>query len=188
MQFPRHRSAVFPLPPRRLPIPLQCLPHRLPVLCRGFHHRFFHLLLDQPRCQFPQSFGSRPNLAALKLVCPFRGHVGYYNGQHLLVHVNSRYPVSHCHSPCGSREHAYSYLGQGHAAADSPAGEPTPNYSRKRGTLRIKQANGLDISTVRTISQLPQDIVPLLGEIFIPFHGPQAHHNRPGRLSYLLRG
>ena len=47
------------------------------------------------------------------------------------------------------------YLRQGHAAIDAPAGEPTPNGSHKNGVLRIKQTNGLTFSTVWTTLPLP---------------------------------
>jgi len=43
---------------------------------------------------------------SLKLVLAFGFNVGYYHGQHLLMHIDSRYPVSHRVLLVGSGERA----------------------------------------------------------------------------------
>jgi hypothetical protein len=69
---------------------------------------------------------------------------------------------------------------QGHVAIAAPDGRrTTPNYSRRARMLRIKQTNGLNISTANTTSPAHAFVMMPLCEFFMKFRGPKAHSNRP---------
>jgi hypothetical protein len=68
---------------------------------------------------------------------------------------------------------------QGHVAIAAPDGRrTTPNYSRRARVLRIKQTNGLNISTVNSTSPAHAFVMMPLGQFFMEFRGPKAHPNR----------
>jgi len=71
MQCAGHLGRPVPLLARRLPVPLQRAPYRLPVLRGRFHNHFLDLLLDQPLGQQVQWIGGGAELAPLKLVLAF---------------------------------------------------------------------------------------------------------------------
>ena len=54
-----------------------------------------------------------------------------------------------------------------------------PNYSRRARVLRIKQTNGLNISTVNSTSPAHAFVMMPLWQFFMKFRGPKAHPNRP---------
>jgi metal-dependent amidase/aminoacylase/carboxypeptidase family protein len=54
-----------------------------------------------------------------------------------------------------------------------------PNYSRRARVLRIKQTNGLNISTAKTTSPAHAFVMMPLWQFFMKFRGPAAHPNRP---------
>jgi hypothetical protein len=54
-----------------------------------------------------------------------------------------------------------------------------PNYSRRARVLRIKQTNGLNISTAKTTSPAHAFVMMPLWQFFMKFRGPKAHPNRP---------
>jgi hypothetical protein len=64
------------------------------------------------------------------------------------------------------------YLNQGRGLSPLPQGKTTtPNFSAQTRTLRIRQANGLDLSIADSTS--PLRTVPILPRvIFIRFRGP----------------
>src|SRR5215467_7199768 len=93
------------LPPRAFsflaywfPISFQHFPHWFPILSRRFHDDFFGLLLKQPCRQQSQLFGVTAKLPPLKLVFVVDFDVRDNYGQHLLVDINSRYPIGHSSS------------------------------------------------------------------------------------------
>src|ERR1700745_963356 len=96
----------FPLLAERLPIPFQCFPNGFPILRRRLHDYFFGLLLDEPRSQRSQLFRVAVKHPPLKLVFAFDFNVGHNYSQHLLVNIDSRYPVRHRLLLAGSGERA----------------------------------------------------------------------------------
>src|SRR6266567_4078818 len=96
----------FPLLAERLPIPFQCSPYGFPILRRRLHDYFFGLLLDEPRSQRSQLFRVTAKHPSLKLVFAFDFNVGHNYSQHLLVDIDSRYPVRHKLLLAGSGERA----------------------------------------------------------------------------------
>src|SRR5664280_3492495 len=180
MQCAGHLGRPVPLLARRLPVPLQRPPYRLPVLRGRFHHYFLDLLLDQPLGQQMQLIGGGAELAPLKLILVFPSDVSYHYRQHLLVHVDRCDSISHHVLLGGAESTQKSSPRQGHVAIAAPDGRrTTPNYSRRARVLRIKQANGLNISTAKTTSPAHAFVMMPLCEFFMKFRGPQAHPNRP---------
>src|SRR2546423_1323077 len=64
------------------------------------------LLLDEPRSQRSQLFRVTAKHPSLKLVFAFDFNVGHNYSQHLLVDIDSRYPVRHRLLLAGSGERA----------------------------------------------------------------------------------
>jgi hypothetical protein len=78
------------------------LPHWPPIPRCRFHDNFLDLLLDQPFGQEPQLVGAAAELSPLKIALPFDSNIGHHHGQHLLMNIDSRYPVRHKSSYGGS--------------------------------------------------------------------------------------
>jgi hypothetical protein len=97
MQRPGGRSGVPPTPLRGLPVALQRVPHRAPVLRGRLHHDLFDLVLDQPLAQEAQLAGRRAELPPDKLPIPFDFHIRDDDREHRLVHVDSCDPIGHAH-------------------------------------------------------------------------------------------
>lgn len=95
MQGAGCRPGVRAGAPHRLPLPLQRVPHRSPVLRRRFHHDFLNLLVDEPLRQRTQLIGAGPHHPALKLIVALDGDIGHRHRQHPLVHIDPRNPVRH---------------------------------------------------------------------------------------------
>ena len=121
MQLSRHRASAFPLLASRPPVAFQCSPNRLPILCCGFHHHFLDFLFHQPFCQPFQMFGVAPKPSPLEFVFAVTLNVGYDYRQHLFMHLNSRYPVSHCFLLGGKRRACCELHRQTHVALAAPA-------------------------------------------------------------------
>src|ERR1700704_55226 len=156
-----------------LPIPFQCFPHGFPILRRRLHDYFFGLLLDEPRSQRSQLFRLAAKHPPLKLVFAFDFNVGHNYSQHLLVDINSRYPVGHSSSWPGA-ESVLRYLNQSRGLSPLPQGKTTtPNYSLKHarpGSDRWTASNFPLISSTSPLQTVA--ILPLSG--FIKFRGPKA--------------
>src|SRR5207249_11266885 len=103
-------SCAFSLLSYWLPIPFQCSPTWFPILRRRLHDYFFGLLLDEPRSQRSQLFRVTAKHPSLKLVFAFDFNVGHNYSQHLLVDIDSRYPVRHRLLLAGSGERAATTL------------------------------------------------------------------------------
>ena len=99
--------------------------------------------------------GARAELTPLKLVLALDRDVGYHHGEHLLVNINSCYPVRHRFLLVGSGERAASYFMQGHGLSPLPSGEDDAQLFAQSSTLRIRQSDGLDFSIVASTSPLP---------------------------------
>ena len=74
---------------------LQRAPEGSPILSCGLHDNFLDPLLDQPIRQSPQFVRAGAELVPIKIVFAFDRYIGYHYGQHSLVNINSRYPVTH---------------------------------------------------------------------------------------------
>jgi len=89
------------------------------------------------------------------LVLAFYFDVSHNHRSHLLGNVNSRNPVSHTLLPAGSGERAAGYIKQGRRLSPFPTqGVTTPIYLLNQCTLRIRQIDSLNFSTVSAISPL----------------------------------
>jgi hypothetical protein len=74
---------------------LQRVPEGSPILGCGLHDNFLDPLLDQPIRQSSQFVWAGAERAPVKIVFAFDRYIGYHDGQHSLVNINSRYPVTH---------------------------------------------------------------------------------------------
>jgi hypothetical protein len=101
MQCSRLPPCAFALLADRFPIPLQRPPHWFPILGRRFHDYFLSLLLEQPCRQRAQLFGVATKHPPLKLELAFDFDVGHNHGQHLFMHIDSRWDIV---PPAGSGE------------------------------------------------------------------------------------
>src|SRR5262249_41994672 len=110
---PRHLSGTFPVCTRRFPVSFQRSPDRLPILGRGFHHRFLVSLLHQPLRKQLQLLGVATVPPSLKLVFVVDFDVSHNYGQLLLMYIDSRYPIWHRLPPGGSGERAADFIKQG---------------------------------------------------------------------------
>src|SRR3974390_1101065 len=154
-------SGSFPLLAERLPIPFQCFPHGFPILRRRLHDYFFGLLLDEPRSQRSQLFRVAAKHPPLKLIFAFDLNLGHNYSQHLLVDIDSRYPVRHRLLLAGSGERAAITLTRV-AGYRAPQGKTTtPNYSLKHAR------SGSDRWTVSN-SPLINATSPLLTATILP--------------------
>src|SRR6202030_4300248 len=138
---------VFSLLSYGLPIPFQCFPHGFPILRRRLHDYFFGLLLDEPRRQRSQLFRVAAKHPPLKLVFAFDFNVGHNDSQHLLVDIDSRYLVRHKLLLAGSGERAAMTLPESRAIAAPPGEDNFAQLFAQTRTLRIRQMDGLEIST-----------------------------------------
>src|SRR5215471_12814087 len=130
MQLSRHCASTFPFLADRPPVAFQRSPNRLPILRRGFHHYFLDLLLDQPLGKSLQLLGVATKPSPLEFVFALTLNVGHHYSQHLLVNVNSRYPISHCFLLGGKRRACHALHIQAHVAIAAPAkGTATPIHS-----------------------------------------------------------
>src|SRR5262249_22864560 len=66
-----------------------------PAYCRRLHDDFLDLALHEPVGERPQLRWAGPDLLAFEVVLPVDLDVGHDDGQHLLVHVDSRDVVRH---------------------------------------------------------------------------------------------
>src|SRR6266403_979857 len=130
---------AFSLLAYRLPIPFQRSPHRFPILGRRLHDYFFGLLLDEPRSQRSQLFGVAAKHTPLKLVFAFDFNVGHNYSQHLLVDIDSRYPVRHRLLLAGSGERAAITLTGVAGYRRSPGEKNDAQLFAQTRTLRIRQ-------------------------------------------------
>ena len=95
MQRSSHGTSTFPPLALCSPVLLQRLPHWSPILRCRFQNYFLDLLLDQPFGQQLQLVRATAELSPLKIVFPFDSNIGHHYGQHLLMNIDSRYPVRH---------------------------------------------------------------------------------------------
>ena len=155
MQRSRRRTGAFPLLAERLPVPLQGCPDGFPILCRRFHHRFFHLLLDQPGSQQSQLRGVAAELSPLKLVLAVHFHFRHHHRQHSLMYVDSCYPVRH-KPPLRAKAESVPKVTLRRVTGyrRSPRRRPGRPIIRSTRTLRIRQLYGLNRSTALSISPL----------------------------------
>src|SRR5215469_5793390 len=140
-------SGSFPLLAERLPIPFECFPHGFPILRRRLHDYFFGLLLDEPRSQRSQFFRVAAKHPSLKLVFAFDLNVGHNYSQHLLMDIDSRYPIRHGLLLAGNGERAAITLTRVAGYRRSLGeGNDAQLFAQTR-TLRIRQMDGLELST-----------------------------------------
>src|SRR5713101_2092180 len=102
MQGSRLPPCAFSRLAYRFPTPFQRLPHWFPILGSGFHDYFLGLLLKQPCRQRSQLFGVAAESPLLKVVFAIDFDVSDNYSQHLLVHINPRYPIGHSSSWLGA--------------------------------------------------------------------------------------
>src|SRR6516165_1322694 len=130
MQLSRHCASTFSFLADRPPVAFQRSPNRLPILRGGFQHHFLDLLLDQPLRKPLQLLGVATVPASLKLVFVFHFDVSHNHRQPLLVHIDSRYPISHGFLLGGKRRACHALHIQAHVAIAAPArGTATPIHS-----------------------------------------------------------
>src|SRR5215469_17528315 len=120
MQRSRLPPRTFSLLAWRLPIPLERSPHGFPILGG----------LKQPCGQRAQLFRSAAKFPSLKRVFAFDFDVSYYDGEHLFVDINTRYPIGHSSSWPGA-ESVLRFLKQGRRLWSLLEGTTMPNYSLK---------------------------------------------------------
>jgi hypothetical protein len=116
-------------------------------LRRRLHDYFFGLLLDEPRSQRSQLFRVAAKHPPLKLVFAFDFNVGHNYSQHLLVDIDSRYPVRHRLLLAGSGERAAITLTRVAGYRRSPGEDNDAQLFAQTRTLRIRQMDGLELST-----------------------------------------
>src|SRR5215469_15031913 len=105
--------------------------------------------------------GVGTKLTPFKPVFPCDFHVSHYHGQHLLMHVDSRYPVTHELPPGGSGVRAATYTNQGRGLSPLPPRETTPIYSLNDAR------SGSDRNTASTAPLLKR-ISPLRASAIVP--------------------
>src|SRR5215813_1549813 len=111
-----------------------------------------------------------------KLVLAINFHVANHHRQHLLMDVNSRYPIRHNVSSWRERRACCEFLNQGHRLSPLPQkGTDNAQLFAQPRTLRIRHADSLNFSSANSISPLrPVLFCIRLGVIFMRFSGPQA--------------
>src|SRR2546422_1095518 len=133
----------FPLLAERLPIPFQCSPYGFPILRRRLQDYFFGLLLDEPRSQRSQLFRVTAKHPSLKLVFAFDFNVGHNYSQHLLVDIDSRYPVRHRLLLAGSGERAAITLTRVAGYRRSPGEDNDAQlFAQDRKSTRLNSSHG----------------------------------------------
>src|SRR5215470_10155512 len=137
----------FPFLAKRFPIPFQSFPHGFPILRRRLHDYFFDFLLDEPRSQRSQLFRVAAKHPPLKLVFAFDLNVAHNYSQHLLVDIDCRYPVRHRLLLAGSGERAAITLTRVAGYRRSPRKDNDAQLFAQTRTLRIRQMDGLELST-----------------------------------------
>src|ERR1700730_7962687 len=147
MQRSRPPACPFPLLADGLPTPLQRFPNWFPILRRRFHDYFLDLLLEQPCGEGSQLFGDAAKHSPLKPELNVNFHVRHNYGQHLFMNINSRYPVRHKLLLAGSGERAADTLTRVAGYRRSPGEDNDAQLFAQTRTLRIRQMDGLEIST-----------------------------------------
>src|SRR5215469_17274054 len=155
MQLSRHGASTFPILADRPPVAFQRSPYRLPILRCGFHHHFLDLLLDKPLRKPLQLLGVATVPASLKLVFLFHFDVSHNHRQPLLVHIDSRYPISHGVLLGGKRRACHALHIQAHVAIAAPPGGSNAHSFAQLRMLRIRQGHSLNSATVSPTSPLP---------------------------------
>src|ERR1700757_2272713 len=113
---------------------------------------------------------------SLKLALAINFHVTNHHRQHLLMDVNSRYPVRHNVSSWRERRACCEFLNQGHRLSPLPQKEQTtPNYLFNHARSGSDTRTG-STSPVRTQSRRSEPVLFCirLELIFMRFSGPQA--------------
>src|SRR4029077_3905211 len=90
----------------------------------------------------------------LKLVFAFDFNVGDNYRQHLFMDIDSRYSVGHHFLLAGSRERAADTLTRLAGYRRSPGEDNNAQLFAQSRTLRIRQVNSFDFSTVSSTSPL----------------------------------
>src|SRR5208283_924309 len=129
-------DVALPTSGRRLPASGRSASNTAPALPRPVSNIALSipLLLPRPAARAAirpsQVLGVAAKRAPLKLVLAIDFDIGHNHGQHLLMNIDSRYPVRHKLPPGGSGERASTYINQGRRLSPlPPEGETTPNYS-----------------------------------------------------------
>src|SRR5262249_46737682 len=87
---------------RWLPLSLQRVPHRSPVLRRRFHHDFLDVAFDEPLRQAAQLPWAGVELAPFKPPFAFYFYVRHHHRERLLVYIDSGDPIWHTRLPAGA--------------------------------------------------------------------------------------
>src|SRR4029077_10085439 len=106
---------------------------------------------------------------SFKLVLAINFHVANHHGQHLLMDVNSRYPVRHKVPPGRSGERAANSLTRvtGFRCSAQRGTDNAQLFAQPR-TLRIRHADSLNFSSATSIS--PLRACPILHSTRSNFH------------------
>ena len=156
-------------PHPRLPVALQRLPHRSPILRGRFHHHFHDLALDEPVGQAAQLRRAGPELPPFESPRPGDVDVGDHHRHHLLVDIDSRYPVGHRCLLAGA-ENVPDLADSGSQAIAAPTGDSfDAHLFAPVRTFRISQLTGFNFSTGRSISPLALPHSRAGGHDFHPF-------------------
>src|SRR5215470_7243651 len=106
---------------------------------------------------------------SFKLELAINFHVANHHGQHLLMDVNSRYPVRHNVSSRRERRACCEFLNQGHRLSPLPQmGMDDAQLFAQSRTLRIRHADSLNFSSANSIS--PLRACPILHSTRSHFH------------------
>ena len=144
VERPGEQGAHRARPALRSPVPLQRLPHRPPILRGRLHHHFLDLALDEPLSKRAQLDGAGPDLEPFEMVVTLDLDVSHRDGQHLLVHVDSRDLVRHRPLLVGA-ESVPRRINQGRELSPRREHGDAQLFGQSR-TLRIKQLLGFDCS------------------------------------------
>src|SRR5258705_1945556 len=129
MECARHPARTFPFLTAWFPILLERSPNRFPVLRRGFHDHFLHLLLDKPFPQQLQLLRVASVPASLELVFVFDFDVSHNHGQLRFMDIDSRYPIRHKLLRAGAESVPEITLSRVSGYRRPLWGETTPIYS-----------------------------------------------------------
>src|SRR5690348_6596714 len=106
---------------------------------------------------------------SFKLALAINFHVTNHHRQHLLMDVNSRYPVRHNVSSWRERRACCDFLNQGHRLSPlPPKGTDNAQLFAQPRTLRIRHADSLNFSSANSIS--PLRACPILHSTRTNFH------------------
>src|SRR5271165_6428916 len=185
MQLSRQRASPFSFLAGRPPVSFQGSPHRLPILRRGFHHDLIHFPFQQPFGQQSQMLGASAKTPPFKLVLAFHLHVGHHHSQHLFMHVDSRYPISHKLLLAGAESVPRVTFSRVTGYRRSRLERGNAQLFAQLRTLPIRHTNSLDRSSGDSTSSLPP--LPILPDTRSNFHellraaGPRRHTTRVTR-------